>query len=65
MAGGSCDNDLLDAIKEAMQDDNVVAGLIKRIAAVVTKTIATRKGAVDKSRRDKDEKAAGGARRMS
>ena len=48
-ARGSCYNDLLDAIKEAMQYDNVVAGLVRRIAAVMTETIATRKGAMDKS----------------
>ena len=50
---GSCDNDLLDAIKEAMQHDNVVAGLAKRIAAVVTETNATRMEAMDTSLRDK------------
>ena len=51
---GSCENDLLDAIKEAVQDDNVVASLAKRIAAVVTETIDTRLDALDKSLRDKD-----------
>ena len=46
---------MLDAIKEALQDDNVVAGLAKRIDLVVTETIAARLNAVDKSLRDKDE----------
>ena len=49
-------NDLLDAIKVAMQDDNVVAVLAKRIAAVVTETIATRVDAMEKSLRDKYNK---------
>ena len=47
---------MVDAIKEALQDDNVVAGLAKRIASVVTETIAARLNAMDKSQRDKDEK---------
>ena len=55
-ARGYSDNDMLDAIKEALQDDNVVAGLAKRIASVVTETIAARLNAMDKSLRDKDEK---------
>ena len=46
---------MLDAIKEALQDDNVVAGLAKPIASVVTETIAARLNAVDKSLGDKDE----------
>ena len=55
-ARGSSDHDMVDAIKEALQDDNVVAGLAKRIASVVTETIAARLNAMDKSLRDKDEK---------
>ena len=55
-ARGSSDNDMLDAIKEALQDDHVVAGLAKRIASVVTETIAARLNAMDKLLRDKDEK---------
>ena len=55
-ARGSSDHDMLDAIKEALHDDNVVAGLAKRIASVVTETIAARLNAMDKSLRDKDEK---------
>ena len=47
---------MLDAIKEALQDDNVVAGLAKRIASIVTETIATRLNIMDKSLRDKDTK---------
>ena len=54
-ARGSSDHDMLDAIKEALQDDNVVAGLAKRIASVVTETIAARLNAMDKSLRDKDD----------
>ena len=46
---------MLDATKEALQDDSVVAGLAKRIASVVTETIATRLNAMDKSLGDKDE----------
>ena len=55
-ARGSSANDMLGAIKEALQDDNVVAGLAKRIASVVTETIAARLNPMDKSLRDKDEK---------
>ena len=54
--GSSSDNDMLDATKEALQDDSVVAGLAKPIASVVTETIATRLNAVDKSLRDEDNK---------
>ena len=46
----------VDAIEEALQDDNVVAGLAKRSASVVMETIATRLNAMDKSLRDKDDK---------
>ena len=49
------DNYLLDAVKEALRDDNVMAGLAERTAAVVTETIAIRPDAMDKSLRDKDE----------
>ena len=38
-----------------MQDDNVVAGLAKLIAAVMPETTMTRMEAMDKSLRDKDE----------
>ena len=47
---------MLDAIKEALQDDNVIAGLAKRIASVMAETITTRLNAMGKSLRDKDEK---------
>ena len=40
-ARGSTDNDMLHAIKEALREDNVVAGLAKRIASFVMETIAT------------------------
>ena len=48
-ARGSSDNDMLDAIKAALQNDN------GKIASVVMETIAARLTAMDKSLRDKDE----------
>ena len=55
-SGGSGSDDLLHQIKEAMKDDNVVAHLAERIAAIVTGKITARFERLEKALPNKDTK---------
>ena len=54
--GGSGSDDLLHQIKEAMKDDNVVAHLAERIAAIVTDKITARLDRLEKTVTNKETK---------
>ncbi|KAI0224219.1 hypothetical protein LSAT2_024767, partial [Lamellibrachia satsuma] len=55
-SGGSGSDDLLHQIKEAMKDDNVVAHLAERIAAIVTDKITARLDRLEKAVTNKETK---------